>query len=621
MVRNDIQEARSSVRSELSSTELIQRLQNFVAGLVHESVAAGRPEAARHRAFIAAHLSAGVLVLAVLPLYLALRGAPSIPEAMAFLALLLPLLVAFDLSRTGKLVRAHMLSALAFALLVLPVAIATGGITSFAVPWLIIIPLETAFSGSRRAIGMGAAAALAVAFALVGLDLAGWLPASVLPPLAAKTMLFASGAMAALYAALLAVRANNISRLNMEDTRRGEARYRMLAEHMHDLITRHTRSGNVTFASPAALRITGAEPSVLLGQGLFDRVHIADRPSYLTALSTTATAGTETSVRFRLRRDNPNGGMTPDWCWVEMRCALIEDETLANDDAGRHVVSVTRDIEERVAHEAELLAAREEADRASMAKTHFLANISHELRTPLNAIIGFSEMLSTSDMPRMSDERQMEYAKLIHESGLHLLAVVNSILDMSRIESGNFAITPEPFELMPLIDTSRQLYTLKAAQAQVTLAVDIEEDLPEIFGDRRACRQILINLLSNALKFTPAGGTVTIGARRNGGFASLTVSDTGIGVSAEDLARLGEPFYQARSSYDRPYEGTGLGLSVVKGLVSLHGGIFKIESALGQGTVVTILLPTENASVTPVPARAPVLTDAVAEDIPARLTA
>ncbi|WP_229729213.1 sensor histidine kinase [Agaricicola taiwanensis] len=600
---------------------MIQRLQTFVTGLVHESVSAGRPEAVRHRSFIAAHLAAGVTALAALPLYLALRGAPTAPEAMAFAALLLPLLVAFDLSRTGKMVRAHILSAVSVALLVFPVAVATGGIMSFAVPWLIIIPLETAFSGSRKAIGAGVVSALVVAVALVGIDLAGWLPASALSPQAAKSMLFASGALAALYAALLAVRANNISRLSMEDTRRGEARYRLLAEHMHDLITRHTRSGNVTFASPAATRITGAEPAALMGQGLFDRVHIADRPSYLTALSTTATTGTETSVRFRLRRDSPAAGLTPDWCWVEMRCALIEDDTLIEDEGGRHVVSVTRDIEERVAHEAELLAAREEADRASMAKTHFLANISHELRTPLNAIIGFSEMLSTSDMPRMSDERQMEYAKLIHESGLHLLAVVNSILDMSRIESGNFSITPEPFELMPLIDTSRQLFTLKAAQAQVRLEVDIEEGLPDVYGDCRACRQILINLLSNALKFTPAGGTVTISARRNGGFATLSVADTGIGVSPEDLSRLGEPFYQARSSYNRPYEGTGLGLSVVKGLVSLHGGIFKIESRVGEGTVVTIELPTESTSVTPVPAKAPADHQPVDGDLPARLTA
>ncbi len=536
-------------------------------------------------------MTAGIIALAALPLYLALRGAPTVPEALAFLALLLPLFVALDLSRRGDLVRAHVLSAGSITALVLPVAFATGGISSFVIPWLVIVPLEAAFAGSRNAIITAVGCAVGVALALIGVDALGLLPASQLNPDIAHTLLLAGIGSAVLYAAALAARANAIGREAIEGTRRGEARYRLLAEHMHDLITRHTRSGNVTFASPAAERLIGVEPKALLGQGLFDRVHVADRPSYLTALSTAAGSDTETSVRFRLRRND--GGNAASWIWTEMRCHAIDAGLSPEGPAERQVVAVTRDIEQRVAHEAELLAAREEADRASMAKTHFLANISHELRTPLNAIIGFSEILATPELARMDAARQTEYASLIHESGLHLLAVVNSILDMSRIESGNFSIVPEPFELAPLVDTCRQLFALKATQAKVTLDVSIPEDLPEVIGDRRACRQILINLLSNALKFTPTDGTVSVSARRDGGFLALSVADTGIGVAPEELERLGEPFYQARASYDRPYEGTGLGLSVVKGLVNLHGGLFGIDSTLGKGTVVTIHLPLE----------------------------
>jgi cell cycle sensor histidine kinase DivJ len=590
----------------------------FLTGLVHESVATNRPMAARHRAFIAAHLAAGTTALAALPVYLAVRGTPAVPEAIAFAALVLPLLVAFDLSRTGELIRAHVLSAASIILLVMPVAFATGGIVSFAVPWLVIVPLEAAFAGSRRVIAAAVALSLAAAAVLVGVEAAGWLPASPLSPEATRWMLLVGASSAALYAAALAARANAFGRDVVEDSRRGEARYRLLAEHMHDLITRHTRSGNVIFASPAAERLAGVDPAVLLGQGLFDRIHIADRPAYLSALSAAAASDAETSVRFRLRKDTA-AGTAPAWLWAEMRCRAIEEDGTWTDGATeRHVVSVTRDIEERVAHEAELLAAREEADRASMAKTHFLANISHELRTPLNAIIGFSEILATPELARMDAARQTEYAHLIHESGLHLLAVVNSILDMSRIESGNFSIVPEPFALAPLVDTCRQLFTLKAAQANVAIRVDLPEDLPEIMGDSRACRQILINLLSNALKFTPAHGSVTIAARCNGGFVSITVTDTGIGVAPDELQRLGEPFYQARASYDRPYEGTGLGLSVVKGLVNLHGGLFSIDSRLGEGTVVRIQLPMEASAAAP--AHAPDEAKP-ATDYPARLTA
>ena len=216
--------------------------------------------------------------------------------------------------------------------------------------------------------------------------------------------------------------------------------------------------------------------------------------------------------------------------------------------------------------------------------------MSHELRTPLNAIIGFSEML-TNETLTFDAARKLEYARLINESGRHLLSVVNGILDMSKMETGNFEITPEPFEPAPPILSCCDLLALKAREAGVEIRTRVSADLPEIVADRRALNQILINLISNAIKFTPRGGSVTVGAMREGDRLAISVEDTGVGIGEDDLQRVGEAFFQARASYDRRHDGSGLGLSIVKGLVRLHGGDMEIRSRLGAGTKVTVRLP------------------------------
>lgn len=579
----------------LSVNELSQRLQGFVTGLVHPSVLNDRSAARRHKAFILAHLLAGMAIFAALPVYLLLRGAPGFAETVALIALLLPFGAAFDLSRNGDLGRAHLISACAIAAVILPLALATGGLGSFALPWLLLVPIEAAFGGSRRAIGAASAVAVAV-LAILGLaELTGFVPVAR-PEIVPPGVVSAFGLLSALgYACCLALRGDILSKRAAETNRRGEALYRLLAENMTDLVTRHTRGGNVVYASPASMRLAGADSNQLMGQGLFDRVHIADRPAYLTALSSAALGDGETSVRFRLRTES-TAGQAPVYIWVEMRCRALDGDVFSQDGTERQVVAVTRNIEDHVRSESELMAAREEADRASLAKTHFLANISHELRTPLNAIIGFSEILTMDNGAMVDEARRVEYATLIHNSGLHLLSVVNGILDMSRIESGNFSIVAEPFEIGGLIEACTQMLTLKIEAGGLQVSVDAPGDLPYIAGDRRACRQILLNLISNAVKFTPPGGEVKIVARRAGGYVAVSVIDNGIGVAVEDLQRLGEPFFQARAEYDRPYEGTGLGLSIVKGLVRLHDGLFAIESKLGEGTKVTVHLPIQEMS-------------------------
>jgi cell cycle sensor histidine kinase DivJ len=217
--------------------------------------------------------------------------------------------------------------------------------------------------------------------------------------------------------------------------------------------------------------------------------------------------------------------------------------------------------------------------------------MSHELRTPLNAVIGFSEILNRELFGTMGEQRYRDYARLIHESGEHLLNVVNDILDMSKIEAGKFKIVKEPFDVAPLVNSCTDIMRHAAEKKGITLSTEVPSDLPELVADKRACKQMLLNVISNAIKFTETGGWVRIFARVDKDMAVLTVADNGIGISENDLPKLGKPFVQADTSYNRSYEGAGLGLSVVKGLARLHGGRFEIESKLGHGTTAAIVLP------------------------------
>jgi cell cycle sensor histidine kinase DivJ len=217
--------------------------------------------------------------------------------------------------------------------------------------------------------------------------------------------------------------------------------------------------------------------------------------------------------------------------------------------------------------------------------------MSHELRTPLNAIIGFSEMLANEAEMRLDAGRRHEYAALINDSGQHLLAVVNGILDMTKLDTGEFEIRPEPFRLAGVIRGCCDLLALKANECGIDLVADVAAELPEIVADKRAVKQILINLLSNAIKFTDRGGRVRVVAAAEGAILALAVEDNGIGIGEDDLPRIGKPFFQARGSYDRRHDGTGLGLSIVKGLVALHGGEVAIGSRVGEGTRIMVRMP------------------------------
>jgi cell cycle sensor histidine kinase DivJ len=342
--------------------------------------------------------------------------------------------------------------------------------------------------------------------------------------------------------------------------------------------------------------VFGFAPRELMGRGFFEHIHVADRPLFLKTISDALAATEVLTATLRLRTTGvereQSGYQEPIFVWAEMRARRFEKVSdISGEVESSAVITVIRDVTRQKMHEQELDSARAEAERANMWKDRFLANVSHELRTPLNAIIGFSELLGSEELTPRDPIKQREYARIIHASGEHLLAVVNTILDMSKIEAGSFELAPEPFRLADLIASCCDMVRLRAEEANIDLVRDIADDVAELVADKRACKQVVLNLLSNAVKFTPSNGRVTVQAKMEDNFVLICVSDTGIGIHSQDMPRLGDPFFQARSSYDRPYEGTGLGLSVVRGLVGLHGGTISIESAQGEGTQVIVRLP------------------------------
>jgi two-component system, cell cycle sensor histidine kinase DivJ len=571
-------------------------IRDCLDALLHPSARYDVLTRARHRAFIAPRLLGSLAAFAAFPVYLATRGAPTAIEVAAFAWLIAPILLSWFLSRTGRYEGAYALSSLALAGLVMTVAMNTGGIESFAAIWLVVIPLEAALSASRRVVTFASVLALACAGLLILLG-----QFDMLPPPDSSTLLrgicMAFGvASGTLYAAGLAFSAESLARTSVSLLSVEEDRYRLLARNMSDVISRHSRNGAVQFISPAAETMLGAPVPRLVGHGLFDRVHVADRPAYLTALSDAARGDEERSVEFRVRRDAPRGGerlanSSVDFIWVEMRCRPLGQGSVTSDSSEAEVVAVMRDVTDRKVQEQALDLARTAAEQADASKSRFLATMSHELRTPLNAIIGFSEMIVQEDALMLDAARRKEYAQLINDSGQHLLSVVNGILDMSKMESGSFEISPEPFTPRAALLNCCNLLALKARENGIELVTRAPQDLPDMTGDPRAFKQILLNLVSNAIKFTERGGTVTVSAAVEGSRLVLRVSDTGVGIAADDLARLGNPFFQAGKTYQRRHEGTGLGLSIVKSLVGLHAGEMSVQSKVGEGTTVAVALP------------------------------
>jgi cell cycle sensor histidine kinase DivJ len=565
-----------------------QPIGDYLDALVHPSARADALMAVRHCAFIAPRIFASLLALAALPVFLAVRGVPSILEFIVLAWMVVPIATACYLSRTGRYESAHVISALALAAIATTVAAETGGINSIAAIWLVLIPLEAAVSASRRVVAVAAMLAVGGAVLLVLAEPAGDMAAS---PHRADAIVALGIVSALLYAIGIALGAERVARANARLLVAEEDRCRLLAGNMTDVIMRHGDNGRVLLASANAQAVLGIAAGELHGLGLFDRIHVGDRPAFLAALSKAAASGATGRVEFRIRQAKL-GDDDARLAWIDMQCRPLDPPPRSNGGAaGREVVSVMRDVSKQKAQQQALIDARAEAERGNAAKSRFLAVMSHELRTPLNAIIGFSEMLINAERFRIDAERRQEYVRLINESGCHLLGVVNGILDISRLETGDFEIMPERFKPAAVIEGCRELLALKAGELGVALRCGAPQELPDIVADKRAVKQILINLVANALKFTSRGGAVTVEAAVDRQHLVVSVEDTGIGIAPEHVDRLGDAFFQVRGSHDRTHDGTGLGLSIVKGLVKLHGGDVAVWSRVGEGTRVTVRLP------------------------------
>jgi signal transduction histidine kinase len=238
----------------------------------------------------------------------------------------------------------------------------------------------------------------------------------------------------------------------------------------------------------------------------------------------------------------------------------------------------------------EIEAKSRQIEAANRHKSEFLANMSHELRTPLNAIIGFSEVLGERLFGELN-EKQAEYTEDILSSGRHLLSLINEILDLSKVEAGRMELELTTFDLPLAIDNARTFVRERATRHGITVEVKVDERLGEFVGDERKIKQILLNLLSNAVKFTPEGGRIGINARQSNRAVEISVTDTGIGISAEDQPRIFEEFRQVGIDYEHKSEGTGLGLTLAKKFVELHGGKIWVESEVGKGSKFTFTLP------------------------------
>lgn len=355
--------------------------------------------------------------------------------------------------------------------------------------------------------------------------------------------------------------------------------FRVLTEEANDLICRHDVSMAIRYCSPAITRMLGYDPSEMLGSVFTGIIISDDLPELARVHRELLRPGTTRTMMLRMRHKDGRE------LWVETVCRSVGDHV-----SGRvhEIITVSRDVTARKMAEIEIDKARQTAESANRTKSRFLATMSHELRTPLNAIIGFSDMLK-SELFGALGPRYKEYSELIHESGSLLLDLINDILDMSKIEAGRFELVRETFNIGEAVETAARLLKPKADEKGLVLDVAAGEPMP-ISADKRAVKQILINLVANAIKFTPRGGQVSVSSVDAGDRLVLTIADTGIGIPAEDLPRLGHPFEQATQDASLTKAGTGLGLALVRSLAQLHGGDLTIDSTVGRGTTVTVTL-------------------------------
>ena len=376
------------------------------------------------------------------------------------------------------------------------------------------------------------------------------------------------------------------SELALADSERHAQRLAMVAERMLHGVLIVNAVRRIEWANDGFQNLSGIEPGWILGEPLDEWLAWMTRQpvaSYDFASGIDIECQTLAGAEHR---------------WLRITVDPVRDAH----GAIQAWIGIMTNITEQRELERNMVTAKDQAEQANRAKSEFLANMSHELRTPLNAVIGFSEIMCKEMFGALGNAQYRDYANHINTSGKHLLALINDILDLSKVEAQKMTLSEDLVDLEAMLDEVLAGLSVLAQNGKITLERVDGEPTPLITCDQRAIRQVIYNLLSNAVKFTPEGGTVSAGlSSGDDGSVQLVICDTGIGISAEDLPRIMQPFEQVQAGFTRDRPGTGLGLALTRKLVELHGGTVKIESAEGEGTTVTVRFPPGRVSGSDIP--------------------
>lgn len=490
------------------------------------------------------------------------------------------------LAQTGRWMQTGAIALFCSAAGIAALVFTTGGLTSPFLFWATILPVEAVLLGRNRKALLVGMLALMASFVLAAIALVIWpQPASPLAGEQAYGSAVSIGGLV-LYGVIVTGGLLNGQVETGHPKGDDDSGIRSMLNRLPGLVTFHDSKSVVCAVHGSDAKQLMNYVGDFSGSGFAEHIHVSDRIDYLQAIDQLRTGEQTRSLIVRMRSQISAASEDQFRHWSIQLVALRDREQRFTG-----FIAQSRDITAEIELRRSYARKVGEAEAANEAKTRFLAAVSHELRTPLNAILGFSDILTSGICGNALDEQQSEYVGLIRQSGQHLLAVINSMLDLSKIDAGRYELNLEPFDIREAIHNCEAMLSQQARDNKIVLTTRVAKGHVQLTACRRAVQQVLINLMANAIKFTDENGVVTVDAIDHDGFTRISVSDTGIGMNSDDLQKIGSPFVQLQADNARQYEGTGLGLSLVKGLVDLHEGQFAVESSPGVGTTVTVDLP------------------------------
>jgi two-component system, cell cycle sensor histidine kinase DivJ len=540
------------------------------------------PASARLRLFRRCRLMSAAAILAVFPPMAMVSGEPFAAIAALFLIGILPSCIALDVRRPGGLDRAVLMSLTVIGTLLLGGALR--GIPAVSALALLSISLIEAFVVGTRSIRTKAAAIVTVAAAAI-LAAPWFSPQMAFDGFNGVPMPWTTITIAVLTVANVALLASEMAQgVARERSVSHEQRIqgREIETMMSETVIAANGSGAVLRVSDNAERVLGLPVEALKARGLSELVLVADRPQLLTALCDCAQGGPARNLRLRLRTSASS--QAPRYRWIEVYVA-------PSAAGGETALATLRDISNQVAEEERLMMLASEAEAARTARAAFLSTVNHELRTPLNAIIGFSDILANPATLPPNPDRAREYAAIINGAGQDLLRMVTAMIDITRLDSGVYEFDAEIADLAPLVESATDAFRNEHEGKDITVTVTGADDHLKAAMDFRAMRSVMAELLSNAVKFGGNPGKITVAMCGDEDTVMIKVIDRGPGIPEDKLHVLGQHFARLDERLARQHGGIGLGLSLVRGLIGLHGGSISFASKLGKGTTVTVALP------------------------------